>query len=95
MKTALEQNREDQALGAAWRRCEAALPEDAHWGFERDPGFSNLPYIAWVDDPYMERSRPDPTEALTALAEALEARGLQEELMTPDGVAYSEWEADQ
>ena len=77
MKTALEQNREDQALGAAWRRCEAALPEDFGFSLRRGLPFDGL-YHSWAYrfggnlQPMVVGATP--TEALTALAEALEAR---------------------
>jgi hypothetical protein len=83
MKTALEQNREDALLGAAWRRCVAALPaEDDALSLHR-----------WnVNDYWAEASVGDettvyktPTAALEALAEALEARKAQE---CPGGVGH-------
>lgn len=75
MLTALEQQREDQALGAAFRRCEAALPKG--WPMELDGG--GPPYVAWYWNPANtddadEREADTPTAALEALAEALEAR---------------------
>lgn len=76
--TALEQIREDQALGAAFRRCEAALPEG--WsqsiiGPTRSTPVAWLTHASsWTDGDSVLAEGPTPTEALTALAEALEAR---------------------
>ena len=78
--TALEQQRADAELGAAWRRCEAALPRDGYltgiWvRFEGDwlaraidTGGSNR------REREIEAVGDTPAAALTALAEALEAR---------------------
>ena len=71
MKTALEQNREDQALGAAWRRCEVALSA----GSEVSLVIGKHLYQAYTGyDMASSGWCLTPTEALTALAEALEAR---------------------
>lgn len=64
---------EDAALGAAWRRCEAALPEG--WVLELDGG--GPPYVAWCFDTHDsnngdEAEAATATEALTTLAETLE-----------------------
>jgi len=71
VKTALEQNREDQAMGAAWRRCEAAAGESPvtlrYWRLATDPTYTAETYRR-------TEAGATPTEALTALAEALEAR---------------------
>lgn len=95
---ALEQLREDQRLGSAWRRCEAALPkgwaldglrrfyDNGRWPggwvaravdltqppvFRTDSDYAELPVAALRDD--------NPTAALEALAEALEAHRVAEE----------------
>ena len=77
MTPALIQQREDAALGAAWRRCEAALPE-GWFGPYIEPQWR-----AWAVEPSFGAVSeglvgngygPTPTEALTALAEALEAK---------------------
>jgi len=77
VKTALEQNREDQAFGAAWRRCKAALPADFLLSIRSEVFNLKASAHAWhtlsthID--YTEIADTE-TEALTALAEALEAR---------------------
>lgn len=90
MLTALEQQREDQALGAAWRRCEAALPEGwilqlGDWSAEPH---RTVPLFEAYAESYAGPSRsdyresgagPTPTAALEALAEALESRRAAEE----------------
>lgn len=74
--TALEQRREDEALGAAWRRAEAAIPEGWY-------GLSLLKrqrgYEVFVLPPadrmgVWSLSGATPTEALDALTAKLEAR---------------------
>jgi hypothetical protein len=79
--TSLEQQREDQALGAAWRRVEAALPggclptvqgsrpdrPDGYCASVVRVGSKTLSFRQAFDG-------PTPTAALSALAEALEAR---------------------
>jgi len=81
MTTALEQIREDQALGAAWRRCEAALPEGFGWNVSRSPIEGEFQYMTIVAPDAVRVARwavqkhgPTPTRALEALAEALEAK---------------------
>jgi hypothetical protein len=72
------QLREDAALGAAWRRCEAALPEGSVLSLDLDTFLQLLPpYDASVrngHDTVLGTTGQTPTEALEALAEALEAR---------------------
>ena len=71
----VEQQREDAALGAAWRRCEAALPEGWQIGV-----MNSLPHSAWayvVGEEIVEGEGPSPTAALTALAEALERKAAE------------------
>lgn len=75
----LEQQREDQALGAAWRRCETALPDG--WGWTVLQGYT----VSWIARAYefgrgtrerhaeIEGTGATVTEALTGLADRLEA----------------------
>lgn len=86
MSTQLEQQREDQALGAAWRRAEAALPEDwtleiGLWRAEPNRPAGMLDYEAEAKAYNWHRADAGEhriargataTEALTALADALE-----------------------
>jgi hypothetical protein len=72
VSTPLEVIREDQALGAAWRRCEAALPEG---GYMRVTRYSDGFYGAAVSEYF---TGPTPAAALEALAAALEKRGAGE-----------------
>lgn len=71
------QRDEDAALGAAWRRCEEAAPR--FWAIRLTRAGRQDEYIAWVSHSLRPghggRVTGDtPTQALTALAEALEAR---------------------
>ncbi len=85
--TALEDQREDQALGAAWRRVEAALPEGWRWmgvdwrpdsalelnGHDEDKRWqASIWHPGSQDRPITSRG-PTPLAALEALADALEA----------------------
>lgn len=71
--------RADAELGAAWRRCEAVVPPDAHWGVERDGPLTGGPakrYVAWAEEPdYLAWAGTTPTAALDALAAVLADRG--------------------
>ena len=77
MTPALIQQREDAALGAAWRRVEAASEALGGWLFHGlypvGNGWRSSAWHAGLDAP-IGRWSADPTEALTALAEALEAK---------------------
>lgn len=80
-----EQLREDQRLGAAWRRCENALPEgwrpvtvyadDDDWSLWQaatcSPSFFEGEDDGTADQ--IDGFGPTPTAALEALAECLEA----------------------
>ena len=73
------QLREDAELGAAWRRCEAVLPQDSILGFTRHPGNDSgrhcLVYRASLwDEDVVHRDGDTLVDALNALADALEAR---------------------
>ena len=79
------QIREDAALGAAWRRCQAALPEEwtltlGDWSAERhrtEPFFeanAEPLYGPRPSDETIFRTASTPTDALSALVDALEAR---------------------
>ena len=72
------QIREDAALGAAWRRCETALPE-GHIGPEVGPASVQLRRWTARSHGHIPGSLTmvfgdTPTDALNALADALEAR---------------------
>ena len=67
--TALEQMRADAELGAAWRRCEAALP--SHRGMELIVTPKDRRYYARIPDEGVGRPGPTPAAALNALAEVL------------------------
>ncbi|MES2211399.1 MAG: hypothetical protein V4515_14645 [Chloroflexota bacterium] len=80
MKPALVQNREDMALGAAWRRVEKALPRRFALGLTTNGhgSYGALARPPFMDYPeWMEAKREtwadDAVTALTALAEKLEA----------------------
>ena len=83
MTTQLEQQREDQALGAAWRRCVAGADPEFDWVMLRKAyHFRNeLPWYQAELKSFHEKAlnfdAATPTEALTALAEALEARNAE------------------
>lgn len=82
-----DQMREDAQLGAAWRRCETALPEG--WvieGLSWERGKDGAPSQAFPDQWHARafswtptarriygKPGPTPTAALNALAEKLEA----------------------
>lgn len=78
MTTSLEQQRDDAALGAAWRRAEAALPPFHGLSARRCGTPASEHYHAFADDkhgsPAEHGSGDTPTAALAALAEALESR---------------------
>lgn len=73
--TALEAQREDQRLGAAWRRCEAALPERRKLVLESIPEWIAGPdmYTAEVAKGGPARVGRTPALALEALATLLES----------------------
>jgi hypothetical protein len=74
-----EQLREDAALGAAWRRAEAAIPADCWLEEVCRAARGGWQAIVWnkADQPTEICFGSTPTAALEALAEALEARAAQ------------------
>jgi len=68
------------SLDAAWARVEAALPDGWRYGIYRDPRDTDAVYRSWADDGSLpdrdeeEGDGPTPIAALSALADALEAR---------------------
>jgi hypothetical protein len=79
--TPLEVIREDQALGAAWRRCEVALPPEWNLSVGTDRLWKGCFAVAShpTDDEDVTSGETvrwsTPTAALEALAAALEKRG--------------------
>jgi hypothetical protein len=63
MTTALEQQREDAALGAAWRRAEAALPSD-EWFLQVSGRYRTSPVVVVAI-----RAEPTPNRGESILAE--------------------------
>ncbi len=77
MLTVLEQIRDDRAFGAAWRRCEAALPEG--WQLTLKADGQPRHFVTHAIGPYPTPGMgyapisDTPAAALTLLAEKLEA----------------------
>lgn len=83
MPTALEQNRDDQALGAAWRRAEAipgwVLREVLRraWGSDRDWAAIACPVTSdgrWLHGKSLNGFGATPAAALIAVADAIVAK---------------------